>query len=325
MATYYVATTGTGSGVGSQADPFVLSQVDGFGVFGDVIFFAPGTYDTAETVTVARRVSWQASEPDNRPVIRATAPFAGAVLVDRGNESASLESFVLECSSLCGAADFGAAFISRCEFRDVVTSYGARAGKICQTEIHKLDSVQHATVTTQGVESVLVVAPYNGVGRLAFTTSGMTTCSVVAGGITGVSGGSVNVVVIGSQANAFSISAATKAQLKNCIAVNCGSFQLGVSLAGHMFFGCMEFGSSTPAADAPADFISESADPFVDSANLDLRLTEAAKAAPYADRLKAIMARLQDVPGITVDSLADLFGGGGGTTITPFGAGGITG
>ena len=56
------------------------------------------------------------------------------------------------------------------------------------------------------------------------------------------------------------------------------------------------------------------ADPFEDSANLDFRLTTAAKAAAYANQLKAIMAGQVDVPGITTDSLADLVGGGGGAS-----------
>lgn len=65
------------------------------------------------------------------------------------------------------------------------------------------------------------------------------------------------------------------------------------------------------------------ADPFEDAANGDFRLTTAAKAKPYANQLKAIMAGLVDVPGITTDSLADLVGGsgsgsGGGAVPSPF-------
>ena len=92
-----------------------------------------------------------------------------------------------------------------------------------------------------------------------------------------------------------------------------------------MFFGCMEFGSTTVATNAPADFVSESASPFIDAANLDLRLTAAAKLATYADQLKAVMAGLQHVPGITVDTIADMYGGGSSKVVTPYGVGGITG
>jgi hypothetical protein len=52
--------------------------------------------------------------------------------------------------------------------------------------------------------------------------------------------------------------------------------------------------------------------PFVDGANLDFRLTEDAKAAAYASRLRKIMAGLVGVPGITTDTLDELIGGAGG-------------
>ena len=322
MATYYVATTASGSGDGSQGDPFSLAQVDGFGAFGDVMLFEPGTYQTSETVTVARRVSWQAIDPENT-TIRAVAPFVGTYLFQAGNESASLDGFVLECDSLCAGGSFLSAFLTRCELRNVVNNWGVRVGKMSRTRLTKLDSTQHAVASTQGVDSILLEAPANGAGRYGFSSTGLKSNCVVRGGIRGANSQCINTIVIGASVSAFGVSSQTKSPLINCIAVDCDAFQQ-LSLSGFTVIGCMEFGSATPAADAPDDFISQPNSPFVDAANLDLRLTEAAKAAPYADRLKSIMASLHYVPGITIDSIDDLYGGGG-TFVTPFGTGGITG
>ncbi|MEM6979239.1 MAG: hypothetical protein AAF539_06180 [Planctomycetota bacterium] len=49
-------------------------------------------------------------------------------------------------------------------------------------------------------------------------------------------------------------------------------------------------------------------DPFVDSANYDLRLTSEAKLSSESTMIRAIMAGLVDVPGVTTDSLQDLIG-----------------
>ena len=68
------------------------------------------------------------------------------------------------------------------------------------------------------------------------------------------------------------------------------------------------------------------ADPFTDSANLDLRLTTAAQGKAYAPQLINIMLGLVNVPGITTDTESDLLamlGGGGGASLPLIGNGGL--
>jgi len=87
--------------------------------------------------------------------------------------------------------------------------------------------------------------------------------------------------------------------ISNCIAPNFRASSLII------YDNCYQIGGTSPQ---PGVTVIDN--PFEDWSNFDLRLTDAAKASAYASQLKAIMAGLVNVPGITTDSLEDLTAGG---------------
>jgi hypothetical protein len=99
---------------------------------------------------------------------------------------------------------------------------------------------------------------------------------------------------------------------RDCISINDSiAFAAGSANAIVRCLNCFQFGAGTVSQNiVDADITTLAANPFIDSANLDLRLTDAAKSSIYGTRLKAIMAGLVDVPGITTDLLEELTSGG---------------
>ena len=317
MAVYYVSSTASGTGNGlSPSDPLSLSQADGAGVFGDQFIFAPGNYPSTNTLIVNRRTAWYASDILDRPVLIADVGFGGDYLVKRGNEGATLSGFVLQCNGLSGGAFFPGAYIDRCDVLDTgrnATSagnyYGITANSVSRCYVKSgPNSGTYGVHSSSGSVSDCLIE-FGGTYRTV-VASRVNNCVVFAGGRqsapTGLYESSIT-LNSGSQA-AFENSTQNKFRFQDLIAVNCGSFTSSTPGLGSVV-GCFEFGSTNQFQNPPSDFVSEQGSIFVDADNWDFRLTEAAKLSPYADRLKAIMARLQNVPRITTDSLSDLFGG----------------
>lgn len=305
MPTYYVAT-GVSGGNGATDTPWNWDEMTGQTfASGDVIIIRTGTH--------AATAGWTASVSDlfihgdfaqARPVID-FGSFSGKCLATTSGASALRIEFIeLDAPSSSHAVDFDVAFngsVLECKG----TFFDIRAGRRSAYSKLEAENVQVSSSTIansfisdvvsadsnfQGAITNCVLRQFNAVNILASVVSN----SIIFG--TGSAGGaSVGQSVF---SNCIFINATTAITSSDQVtAENCFFFNNTSNTSGNV---------------RQVNSTDMTADPFVDAANLDFRLTTAAKAESYANQLKAIMAGLVDVPGITTDSLADLVGGGGG-------------
>lgn len=314
MANYYVTTGASGLGDGSIGNPWTIGQAAVAATLAtDYINFADGTYTFAAPLTRTAPGNWvgNTTTPANVRFV-ASANIARLISQTAGDsryQGIRFDGSTFTISSELLKVSANGTNVDNCEFVGTSAAFYAIAGDNSATITNSLvdgtargfgfgNLPYRCTVKVTSAEPV-----YADVGKAIMQ------CVIRAGA---PSRGSYVGCVSRAQLNAT----LARKYVANCIILNAGAACISAQANQTAVMDCLWFGSSLAGGTALAidsNNTQMSADPFVDSANGDFRLTTAAKAQPYANRLRAIMAGVSGVPGITTDSLATLFGGGGGS------------
>jgi len=320
MATYYVGPQAA-FGTGTFANPYSLSQVSGQGAFGTIYVFFPGEYLLADKLDVNRRVGWVAYDQSDRPHFKADPDwwnenYSGDYLVQQVIEGASIDGFILDANGQSAQGlDFLRSRVSRCK---IITNSGVAVNA---------ETVEHCEIEHTSSSAVFAGVPhidkccikYTGSANSAVFLVPSITNSVVYGStLDGVRAEFARNVVSQAVTSAF-LSASERLELRDCIGYDSRDFTTLDTGSPTSVVNCYQYSSTDASPATYTDLTTLTDDIFLDWANKDLRLTTYGKSI---DSIKAIMANLVDVPGITTDSLTELFGGGG-SSLPLIGNGGL--
>lgn len=310
MATYEVKTTGSGSGVGSDADPFTWAQLatETF-ANGDIINVHAGTHSATTTWSTSATIRLTGVRSGDRPVI--SGSLSSTVFDPNGTESI-FEYLEFNTPNASRSIDYDVIF--RPILLDIKGGYfDGRGGSRSGTAM-RIESSERIDLGGDGNF-------YNCKSPILSTDSGVansyTNCVVTeyAGNPSGVASPFVGSIFIDSSETDGAVRC-DSAVVSNCIFIGNSNASKIDEFA--RFEGCFYFDNSTKHAGSgtivEANATDMVADPFIDSSNFDLRFTTAAKSQAYYPELSAIMVQhvLGGTPGITTDSLADLLAGSGG-------------
>jgi hypothetical protein len=281
MATYYVSATAPGGGDGSVGNPWTLAEavaLQGSSIVGaDTVEMSSGVYSRSTQVSLTHGTWIGAANAGT--IIRASAGMTS--IVDLGAGMAGARQLRLE----------------------------ANGNTITQCLIVRQGSLIQNIETSGGTTGInLTRADGPAISRLRAEDA-------VSNRISGVTG----VVIINSFANG---GIAGSVSVSSCVirgAVSGGNAKVYRSVVGGapvsgIIDSIIADGASSILRDEIGTPVSLGFDPFIDFNANDLRLSSAALSSSYANQLRAIMAGLVNVPGITTDPLSSLIGSGGGSS-----------
>ena len=315
---YYVSPTADGTGDGSTVANALTAVQAGTianftsSAFGATFAWLPGVYNVPQKLFAYRRSSWVAADFNDKPVLRATDGFTDKYLVEDNIEGASLNGFVLQARGLTAGFDFAGGQVHESE---VTQSTGApqKVKIITKTAIEH----NHGTAALFGTQyvgdcKIVYTGSYNSAVYLSFRVERTV---IRAGTNFGTFCESAENVLLLDSNNALNM-VDRALTVRRLIAVGNNRFHndvsdLNISEMPSRFRECSEYANIVPLTGAPADFVSENYDPFVNRAAFDFRLTAEAKGSPNItglQRLRSVLATLVYVPDITLDPLEELLG-----------------
>jgi len=326
MATFYVETSANGGGQagsdGSQSKPWLWDEfVSAFTGLADndILEVGPGIHEANTNLDIAVGPSPFVIVGDaSQPVIRANSIIdaiiesgGGSALVIRHINNLDLDANGL--ANHAGTSDgipWGVSWTD-CIFRNALSHGLDLRHRNSAVRCAFLSNAGGGVTFPLGGQISHCLAAFN--SNLGFfhesEGSGFISCVDIDNGIAPLTGGNggpiiASSVIIGNQLRAISRAGVAVGNVVD----NPG----GPGIVGNTSYRNYAVDNSIRASPTTSDLFFESNNQeltesiFIDSANLDLRLTSYGKNLPG---VQAIMAGLVNVPGITTDSLADLFAG----------------
>ncbi len=325
MAIYYVSATASGGGNGSIGNPWTLAEAISGAANGDEVNVQQGVYTSNVAITQPAGTLFRgyAVTPgdEGQFTLQMTSSLSGGYAWTLGGSLRALENVILTSSatpSPRGIRLTGDSRLSNChvldwtEF-DAISNSGTGTLDKCLLDSTKSGSEQAASRSLSKCSQRRFGANEHGLDRcVAVAKSGAIQDSFVVT----FRSDAVNCVSINSPGRGFFAQFPANQMFRDCISINDSiAFASGSANVIVRCVNCFQFGATTVSQNIiNPDITTLAADPFVDSANLDLRLTNQAKASVYGQRLKAIMVNLVEVPGIVTDSLSELLSGSAGFT-----------
>lgn len=318
MADYYVASDATGTGNGSIGSPWTLDQaVAAQGTFPQpsVVWITSGNYDLTTPISFTRpTIAWIGTGV-SKPVLRYIGSAAyTSTFVTLAAQDQILQGVVVDGNYLVGNITnvSGSSRIHECDIRNLLDKPGyarpwANSGRISRCRCYNTQTNGYFYIDSVQYINSLVDARIGG-GGVANSVGGSAISSVFCEFSAGVSNVPVtNSIFIGCGST---VAVGHRGFIDGLIAINCSTVMVAGSYNGCSARNVYSYGHGTLYTGTWNELTNVNAlpfNPFVDHANLDFRLTEQAKDSQYANGLRAILASLQSVPGITLDSLDELY------------------
>ena len=304
MATYYIKTTGSGSGAGTDGDPWTIQQFvdskESTLAADDEINISGGTHALTSQWSLSKDGIRYYGDPDNRPVIQwqnAVASFVKQTAYnDRYFDSIIFDSNGYEASSSAPFVSWQDEAFSRCKFITTGTTNIPQFGLNVVFYKCEWNGGSRVHGGTQILCSVTGTAGTTG----AFYQSVVEKCIAFncATGFANSGGASVaGSIAFGNTLDYTNNSGSHRKSMTDSIVGEIGGFHVNKLMMLNCFYQTL---TTAPAFNSNPTVLA--ADPFVNAAAGDFRFTAAAKATAYYDDLKPILIGLQGVPAVTLDT-----------------------
>lgn len=322
MLEYWIATDGTGTGVGSEADPYTWDQAAQLAQANDTIYYIKtGTYSglLQKFVFTVSRI-WLVGVGERPHLIFDPSVSGDAMYLNTNTRDNVIRNLEISGSGLTNAIQNNVAFDTQAiqvKTNVIVDSHPARplSSTLC-------DYPDDSDIGQGNCESTLIRGDRAGLGTL-LNSIALGQSTIGGYGAIFLASGSI---IRANQTTGYALLINQGNHVDSCIFLDASvaairqqssTIPYEVVVRNCLFFNC------TLEIDPGIAHITEinnqsfATSPFEDAPNLDFRITTAAQSQSYINLLVRIMLGQLDTPGITMNTEAELLamvgsGGGGG-------------